>query len=172
MKTIIESERLLLRQFSLNDIEAVYQFNSNVELHRYTGDEIINSRQRAEQTIKDIWLKDYTNYGYGRRAVIDKPENKIIGFAGLKYLAEIGETDIGYRILPHYWGKGLVSEISKKIILYGFNELNLKRIIGIAMPENIASCKVLEKIGFSFYKEDGYHGDDNTYNWYKIDRDY
>ena len=172
MLTIIESERLLLRKFSLNDIEAVYQFNSNVELHRYTGDEIINSRQRAEQTIKDIWLKDYTNYGYGRWAVIYKPENKIIGFAGLKYLAEIGETDIGYRILPHYWGKGLVSEISKQIILYGFNELNLKRIIGIAMPENIASCKVLEKIGFSFYKEDGYHGDDNTYNWYKIDRDY
>ena len=171
MKTIIESERLLLRQFSLNDIEAVYQFNSNVELHRYTGDEIINSRQRAEQIIKDIWLKDYTNYGYGRWALIYKPENKIIGFAGLKYLAEIGETDIGYRILPQYWGKGLVSEISKQIILYGFNELNLKRIIGIAMPENIASCKVLEKIGFSFYKEDGYHGDDNTYNWYKIDRD-
>ena len=171
MWTIIESERLLLRKFSLNDIEAVYQFNSNVELHRYTGDEIINSRQRAEQTIKDIWLKDYTNYGYGRWALIYKPENKIIGFAGLKYLAEIGETDIGYRILPQYWGKGLVSEISKQIILYGFNELNLKRIIGIAMPENIASCKVLEKIGFSFYKEDGYHGDDNTYNWYKIDRD-
>ena len=171
MWTIIESERLLLRQFSLNDIEAVYQFNSNVELHRYTGDEIINSRQRAEQIIKDIWLKDYTNYGYGRWALIYKPENKIIGFAGLKYLAEIGETDIGYRILPQYWGKGLVSEISKQIILYGFNELNLKRIIGIAMPENIASCKVLEKIGFSFYKEDGYHGDGNTYNWYKIDRD-
>ena len=171
MWTIIESERLLLRQFSLNDIEAVYQFNSNVELHRYTGDEIINSRQHAEQIIKDIWLKDYTNYGYGRWALIYKPENKIIGFAGLKYLAEIGETDIGYRILPQYWGKGLVSEISKQIILYGFNELNLKRIIGIAMPENIASCKVLEKIGFSFYKEDGYHGDGNTYNWYKIDRD-
>ena len=171
MLTIIESERLLLRKFSLNDIEAVYQFNSNVELHRYTGDEIINSRQRAEQIIKDIWLKDYTNYGYGRWALIYKPENKIIGFAGLKYLAEIGETDIGYRILPQYWGKGLVSEISKQIILYGFNELNLKRIIGIAMPENIASFKVLEKIGFSFYKEDGYHGDDNTYNWYKIDRD-
>ncbi|MDC1327201.1 GNAT family N-acetyltransferase [Ulvibacter sp.] len=172
MLTIIESERLLLRQFSLNDIEAVYQFNSNVELHRYTGDEIINSRQRAEQIIKDIWLKDYTNYGYGRWALIYKPENKIIGFAGLKYLAEIGETDIGYRILPQYWGKGLVSEIAKKIIPYGFNELNLKRIIGITMPENIASCKVLEKIGFSFYKEDGYHGDGNTYNWYKIDRDY
>lgn len=170
MKPIIETERLIIREFTTNDYESVYEFNSNIELHKYTGDEIINSRERAKEIIKDIWLKDYEKYGYGRWAVIYKPDNKIIGFAGLKYLSEINETDIGYRFLPKYWGKGLASEVSKKIIEYGFNKLRLNTIIGIAMPENIGSWKVLEKIGLTLYKVDEYYGDGKSYNWYKIDR--
>jgi len=170
MNPIIETERLILREFTVNDVESVYEFNSNVELHKYTGDEIIKSKERAKEIITDIWLKDYEKYGYGRWAVVYKPENKVIGFAGLKYLTEINETDIGYRFLPEYWGKGLASEISNEIIKYGFNKLNLNRIIGIAMPENIGSWKVLEKIGLELYKVDKYDGDGKDYNWYKIDR--
>lgn len=170
MNPIIETERLILREFTINDVEAVYEFNSNIELHKYTGDEIIESRERAKEIIKDIWFKDYEKYGYGRWAVIFKPENKIIGFAGLKYLPKIKETDIGYRFLPKYWGKGIATEVSKEIIKYGFNELKLEKIIGIAMPENIGSWKVLEKIGLTLYKVDDYDGDGKDYNWYKIDR--
>ncbi|WP_196888406.1 GNAT family N-acetyltransferase [Aureivirga sp. CE67] len=168
MKPIIETKRLILREFSKEDVEAVYEFNSNDEIHKYTGDEIIKTTKRAQEIIEQIWLKDYEKYGYGRWAVIYKPDNKIIGFAGLKFLPEINETDIGYRFLPKYWGMGIASEVSEKILEYGFKNLNLKRIIGIAMPENIGSWKVLEKIGLSFYKIDEYDGDGKKYNWYQI----
>ncbi|MFK5959576.1 MAG: GNAT family N-acetyltransferase [Lutibacter sp.] len=80
----------------------------------------------------------------------------MIGFAVLKYLPEIGKTDIGYRFLPEYWRKGIATEVSKEIIKYGFEILKLERIIGITMLKNIASYKVLEKIGLDFYKFDKY----------------
>jgi len=168
MNIIIETKRLILREFTINDFEAVFEFNSRVEVHKYTGDEIIKSIERAKEIISNIWLNDYKNYGYGRWAVIYKPENKIIGFAGLKYLPEINETDIGYRFLPEYWGKGIATEVSKKIINYGFDQLKLNRIIGITMPENIGSCKVLEKIGLTLYKVDQYDDDGKAYIWCEI----
>ncbi len=166
----IETERVLLREFTLQDYKAVYEFNSNTALHQYTGDEIIGSLDRAKEIIEQIWLKDYEKYGYGRWAVIYKPNRKIIGFAGLKFLPEINETDIGYRFLPEYWGKGIASEIAPKILDFGFKKLNLTKIIGIAMPENIGSWKVLEKIGMTLQKTDEYDGDGKMYRWYSISK--
>jgi len=170
MSTIIETERLILRQFNLNDFEAVYEFGSNEEVQKYTGNKNLESHTKAKELIKNVFLQDYKKYGYGRWATIFKPDNKLIGFAGLKYLPEMDETDIGFRFLPEYWNKGIATEASLEIIKYGFEKLNVKRIIGIAMPDNIGSCKVLEKIGLKFYKVDEYEGDRGSYNWYKIER--
>lgn len=172
MNIIIETERLLLREFNVTDAAAVYEFNSNKEVHKYTGDEVVQSLNRAKEIITDIWLKDYKKYGYGRWAVFYKPEGKVIGFAGLKYLPKIGETDIGFRILPKYWGQGIVSEASKEIIKYGFEKLALERIIGIALPENIGSWKILKKIGLQFYQKRAYDkGSTEIYNWYILEKE-
>jgi len=169
MNIIIESNQILLRKFVIEDYKSVFEFGSNVEVQKYTGENILKSELDAKNIIKNRFSSDYQNYGYGRFAAIFKPENKIIGFAGLKYLPELEETDIGFRFLPKYWGRGLATEISIEIIKYGFEVLNLKRIIGIADPENIASCKVLEKSGLKFYKLSSYDNtDEKIYNWYKI----
>lgn len=168
MKVIIETERLILREFTIDDAPAVYEFGSNTSVQKYTGDELLSSIDRAANIIKNVVLKDYKKYGYGRWAVMFKPDNKIIGFAGLKYLPEIGETDIGFRFLPEYWGKGIATEASIEIIKYGFENLDIERIIGIAMPENIASCKVLEKVGLKLYKIAEYDGDGNENKWYEL----
>jgi RimJ/RimL family protein N-acetyltransferase len=166
---MIETDRLILRPFQLEDFEAVYEFGSNKEVQKYTGDAMINSLDAAKDLIQNVWFKDYQEYGYGRWATIYKPENKLIGFAGLKYLSSMDETDIGFRFLPEYWGKGIATEASKEILKYGFEHLSLERIIGIAMPENIASNKVLTKLGLSFYKTDAYENYGGAYNWYKIE---
>ena len=170
MITIIETERLILREFVASDFEAVYDFGSNKEVQKYTGDTLVDSLEDAKELIKNVWLNDYKTYGYGRWATIYKPTDKLIGFAGLKYLPEFHETDIGFRFLPQYWGKGIATEVSKEIITYGFEQLHLKRIIGIAMPENVGSSKVLEKIGLSYYKTADYDGDGKEYLWYQIER--
>lgn len=170
MKIKIETDRLILREFEENDFKAVYEFGSDLEVNKYTGDELVKSMDLAKNIIKNIWLEDYKKYGYGRWALIYKPANKIIGFAGLKYLPEFNETDIGFRFLPEYWNKGIATEASKEIITYGFNNLGLNRIIGIAMPKNLASCKVLEKSGLKIYKKDNYEEEGEIYNWYRIEK--
>ncbi len=168
MSTIIETDRMILRRFIASDYPAVYAFNSNKEVQKYTGDTLIQSEAAAKDLIANVSEADYRLYGYGRWAAVHKASNQVIGFAGLKYLPELAETDIGFRFLPEYWGKGIATEVSKEIIAYGFDHLKLKRIIGIAMPDNIGSCRVLEKIGLQFYKVEDYDGDGGVYRWYKI----
>lgn len=167
MAIIIETERIALRKFTLEDAADVLVFNSNEEVMRLTGDKILHSLEEAINVITDVWFSDYKLYGYGRYAAIYKPENKLIGFAGLKYEPNLKATDIGYRFLPKYWGKGIATEISLAIMKYGFDELKLDRIIGVAMPENLASAKVLEKIGLTYFKTDGFLGDGGKYLWYE-----
>lgn len=166
--TIIETERLILRRFIDTDFEDVYAFNSNPEVIRYTGDELVSSKERAKEIIKKIWKTDYALYGYGRWATVYKPDNKVIGFTGLKYLPDIKATDIGYRYLPEYWGKGIATEAAQVTLSYGFEVLNLDKIVAIAMKENIASQKVLEKIGMRFDKIDEYEGDGGAHRWYVL----
>ena len=120
---MIETDRMILRKFSIDDYQSVYEFGSNVEVQKYTGDEILTSPNQAKAIIKEVLFSDYKKYGYGRLAAIFKPENKIIGFAGLKYLPEFEKTDIGFRFLPEYWGKGIATEVSVAIIRYGFEIL-------------------------------------------------
>jgi len=169
MKPIIKTARLILRKFTLEDALAVYQFSSNKEVQKYTGDILIHSIDEAKSIIKNVWSADYQKHGYGRWAVVYKENQKIIGFAGLKYLPELELTDIGFRFLPEYWNKGIATEASIPILKYGFNVLKLDKIIGIADPKNTGSCKVLEKIGLSFYKSDVYdETDDKKYHWYQI----
>lgn len=168
MTTIIETPRLILRRFTLEDALGVYEFGSNKEVQQYTGNKLLESPEEARELIENVFLKDYATYGYGRFAVIHKEDQKIIGFAGLKYIPEMDITDIGFRFLPEYWNKGIATEVSLEILAYGIKELQLKRIVGIAMPENGASCKVLEKIGLQFFKIDEYDGDGGAYRWYEL----
>ncbi len=169
MKTIIETERVILRRFEMEDAEAILEFNSNPEVIRYTGDRLLSTLEEAKECVTNIWLSDYEKYGYGRFAVWYKPANKVIGFAGLKYLPEFGETDIGYRILPEYWGKGITTEMALPLMQYGFEVLGLKRIIGITMLENHASARVLQKCGLKFYQQAPYLDEPDLVNWYAMD---
>jgi len=170
MDTIIETDRIIIREFVEDDFMDVFEFNSNIEVQKYIGAKVLESYDQAKSVITDVWFEDYRKYGYGRWAVIYKPDNKLIGFAGLKYLPEYDETDIGYRILPQYWGKGLMTEACIEIVAYGFNHLGVDKIIGIADPQNIGSCKVLEKSGLELYKVDNYMEEVEVSNWYKIEK--
>lgn len=166
---IIETERLILRPFTDTDVEAVLEFNSHPEVVRYTGEEPLQTLEEAQSVINTVRNRDYNVQGYGRMAVVHKLDNKVIGFSGLKWEADIEETDIGYRFLPKYWGKGIATESCLPLLEYGFVELGLHRIVGLAYPANVASCKVLEKIGMQHYKTDYFPGDDKKCLWHKIE---
>lgn len=158
----LESERLLIRPFQIGDVEAIYELNSNPIVQKYTGDVLVKSLDQAKGMLENVIFKDYEKHGYGRFAVIYKPDNKLIGFTGIKYLPEAnGESDLGYRFLPDYWGKGIATESSRMSLKFAFETLKLKKVIGFTEIENGASTKVLLKMGFKITKTDFYPGEEN-----------
>lgn len=146
VKAILETERLLLREFVLDDLPEFFRLASDPDVTRYTGDGC-NTLEEARQGMIDRPLRDYRVHGFGRWAVVLKSTGKVIGFAGLKYLEESAEVDLGYRFFKEHWGQGLATEAARAILNFGITELKLHRIIGIADVENKASRRVLEKVG-------------------------
>jgi RimJ/RimL family protein N-acetyltransferase len=93
-----------------------------------------------------------------------------IGWAGLAYLPEFDEIDIGYRFLPEYWGSGFATEAAHAVLTYGFDHYKIEKIIAIAVKENKASIRVMEKIGMEFVKFAPYEDGGKDVIWYQIDK--
>lgn len=148
MKFIIETERLFLREFILDDAEKFYQLNLNPNVIRYTGNTAFKSINEAKSFLENY--NDYKANGYGRWAAINKNNNEFLGWCGLKYGELENETDIGFRFFEEEWNKGYATESAVACLEYGFDVLKLNKIIGRAMKENTASIKVLEKIGLVY----------------------
>ena len=161
-KNITETQRLIIREFSLQDAADVLVFNTNKDVIRYTGDpDTLNNLEDAKKLITDFWLKDYQQRGYARWAVEDKASGKVIGFCGFKYEdnPSVQADDVGYRFLPEYWGKGIATEAVTACLAYAKQHMPLERIIGDVMLANPASSKVLEKVGFKFEQQVEYDGE-------------
>lgn len=150
---MFETERLILRPFTMEDVDASYLMNLDADVSRYTMDGGVVSREEIARRIRDHVLGDYVKHGYGRLAVIHKQDDRFIGFSGLKFLDDEQEVDLGYRLLPDYWGQGLATESCEPLIPWGFQQLGLTRIIAEAHRDNAASIRVMEKLGFRFESE-------------------
>lgn len=149
MEIVFQTPRLILSKFSIMDAQNFYDLNSNPKVLQYTGDNAFSSIAEAEDFLKNY--SDYKRNGYGRWAVLDKNSTEFLGWCGLKFDGK--ETDIGFRFFEEHWGKGYATESAKACLEYGFEELSLTEIIGRAMKENLASHKVLSKIGLNFSHE-------------------
>lgn len=107
------------------------------------------TRERAERELVDL-MEHWQLHGYGRWAVVDREDEKMIGWCGLGFLTELGETEIAYLLDRGYWNRGIATETAKISLKFGFEEAKLNRIIALAFPENGASVRVMEKIGMAY----------------------
>jgi len=146
---IAQTERLILRQFELNDAEFLFHLNSNPEVINYTGDPPFDSVTEARNFIANY--KEYEKNGFGRWICVLKSSNRAIGWCGLKKHDE-GYVDLGFRFLQEYWGRGFATESALGCVQYAFSKIGLTEIIGRASLQNEASIRVLKKIGMSFLK--------------------
>ena len=156
MKVLFETERCNLRPFKKGDGTHFFHLNSDPDVLKYTGDSPFNTIQDAHDFIKAY--NQYQKHGYGRWAVISKNSDDFLGWCGLKYEPDTGETDLGYRFYQRHWGLGFATETAKASISYGFNTLNLKTIVGRAYLGNEASINVLKKCGMTYEKHMLYYG--------------
>lgn len=150
MTVVFETARLILKRFSIADAQGFFELNLDPEVTRYTGDVPFGSVAEAESFIRNY--DHYDRYGFGRWSVLLKVSGEYIGFCGLNYRSNVGEVDLGFRLRRSHWGKGYATEASRGSLVYGFKEYALNKIVARAMKENLASHRVLHKLGMRFEK--------------------
>lgn len=177
MQFYLETERLILRDLLETDVDGIFELDSDPLVHKYLGNNPIKTKEKAKEIIQFV-RQQYDNLGIGRFAAVEKTTGEFIGWSGLKLNTGEKEAlngkqhfyDIGYRFIPRYWGKGYATESSIKILEFGFNSLNIDTICGAAEVENIASNKVLQKIGLQFVNEFTYEC--GLANWYELKKEH
>ena len=166
MKQISETNRLLLRELNPNDAAFAYNLNADTEVIKYTGDEPFASVDEAREFLTKY--DHYQKYGFGRWGVVLKETGELIGWCGLKYTEDLKEYDIGFRFLKIHWNQGYATEAAKLCLELGFNKFGMKEIVGRAMKENLASIRVLQKIGLTYWKDYDFEGEQGVI--YKIEK--
>lgn len=148
---IFETERTFLRPFLLEDDADMYELNVDPQVIQFTGDGPFSSQEEARAFIRDY--AHYHKYGYGRWAVIRKNDYEFLGWCGLKFHPKTEETDLGFRFKRKYWNQGYATETAKASVYIGFSAYGLSEIIGRAAEKNLASIRVLEKVGMIYSHE-------------------
>ncbi len=158
----VETARLLLRPFLPSDLEPFYALRADPEVMRYIG---AGAPQTREQS--DAWqernARRWRGEGFGMWAVVEKGGGGLIGWCGLGRLEDTEEVEVGYGLARRAWGRGLATEGARASLRYGFEQCRLARIVAVALPENTASRRVLEKLGMRFVKPAHYYGVDVVY---------
>lgn len=170
MNLILETDRLLLREMKVSDAKALFEMDSNPNVHKYLWNKPLTSINEVYQSIEMV-RNQYLKNNIGRFVVILKETNTLIGWAGLKYNTEIVNDkinfyDIGYRLNEKFWGKGYASEASFAWLDYGFKIMKIETMMAAAHTENMASNRILRKIGMQMTEQ--YLEDDVSWNWYQM----
>jgi [ribosomal protein S5]-alanine N-acetyltransferase len=153
----LETERLRLRPFILEDLAAHHQLVGNDLQVTWHGKALTLEESRAALERR---MQHWEQHGFGMWAVVDKKTDNLLGHAGLQMLENTDEVELGYYFGRPAWGKGVATEAGAASIRYGFENLVLPQIAAVVRPENSASQHVLAKLGFQYVQNRHHYGFD------------
>lgn len=171
MKTNFETERLYLRPTSLDDADINLKLLNTEEFKKYVGDRNVNTLEESREYLKNRNLPQIEKLGYGNFILIKKDTGEKIGGCGLFHREGLDVVDIGFSFLPEYFGKGYGYEAASRILRAGFEEFGLTKISAITVKENIASQKLIEKLGLKFKKIVRIPNDPEDLLYYEISKE-
>ncbi|WP_026478590.1 GNAT family N-acetyltransferase [Alkaliphilus transvaalensis] len=146
----VETERLILRKFCIEDAVDVFEYISDPEVCKYARWYPFKTIEEAKQIIEQR-LKEYASHSGGLWGAYHRDKRKIIGTVGF-FNIDVNnlKAELGYTFARNYWGQGYATEVAKVLVTFGFNKLKLERIEARCHGDNEASIRVLEKIGMSY----------------------
>lgn len=163
MNLYFETERLIVRQYTLNDVDQLFQVMSDHRVHTYTKDKNNPWDKRCtEEYVKFMIKRDMKTLDCFHGAIMEKDTNQLIGLCGLNPYQE-NEPEIEWKLGVPYWGKGYATELGKQMIQAAFAFTGIKGIYGMAQPENTASRRVLEKIGMKYLGNQIFRGHEDSF---------
>jgi ribosomal-protein-alanine N-acetyltransferase len=156
---LIETDRLLMRPVTRDDLPTMLRFRADPEVSRYLGGPAMSTPEFVARRF-DFYLDCHRRRGIGMCALMRKPDTEMIGWAGLQPLEESGEIEVGYGFDRPHWGQGYATEAANAWLRYGFETVGLERIVAVAVPENKGSRRVMEKLGMKYERNAMHYGID------------
>ena len=152
----IETERLLLRRFTPNDFDALFEIFSNPQVTKYFGEGDTPSKEETLSLLNKYTDLYWQEHHLGKWAVVYRESRELIGFCGFTMIRKIPE--IAYLIAEEFWGLGLATEAANAALRYGFEVMKVEQVIAFTRPENIPSKRVLEKVGMTYETVEAHYG--------------
>lgn len=165
----LQTPRLNLRPFTLADAGHIVQLLNQPSFIRFIGDRGVRTVADAENYLAEGPLKSYAQNGFGLWCVEETATQTFVGMCGLIKRPELEDVDIGYALLPEFWGRGYATEACAAVLNYARVTLKLNRLVAIVAPDNAASIRVLEKIGLQFERMMPWPKDNSQLNLYAVE---
>ncbi len=148
--TLITTDRLVLREFDLEDASFILELVNDQGWLENIGDKNVHSIEDAEQYLLSGPIRSYQENGYGLYMVELKLTNIAVGMCGLVKRDCFKSPDVGFAFVPEYRGLGFASEAGRSVLKYAKSQLSLNRVIGVTSMNNVGSMKALEKMGMQY----------------------
>jgi RimJ/RimL family protein N-acetyltransferase len=154
MQILMQTERLILRRFTMADADQLYYLDNDPEVMRYINGGTPTPREVVENDLLPVFLcYDERTPGYGFWSALDKDPAAAQDFVGWFSFRPSGhapgEAVLGYRLRRAAWGKGYATEGARALIRRGFSEWGVRRVVGTTYEYNRASRRVMEKLGMT-----------------------
>ena len=146
---MLETERLLLRGMTIDDVDPLLTIFSDPVVMRSFGGQLFDREQMEQWVRRNLAHQD--RYGYGLFTVVLEEDGEIVGDCGLEHLEIDGvpQVEVGYDFRSDYWGRGLATEAATAVRDFAFLDVGLERLISLIRCDNVASCRVAEKVGMA-----------------------
>jgi [ribosomal protein S5]-alanine N-acetyltransferase len=152
MEVIFETNRLILRKFTIEDASFILELVNTPLWLQFIGQRNVHSLQDAILYLQNGPLRSYEIYGFGFYAVLLKKSNELIGMCGLIKRDSLENVDLGYAFLPTFSGQGFGFEAAAETLKYAFNIQKINKVLAIVDPQNDVSVKLLKKLGMKYVK--------------------
>lgn len=149
----LQTPRLTLRSPRVEDAEALLAVSGDPEAMRYVGDGRTRNLEELRGAIaRGIVLE--SERGFNMFIVVRRTDGQVLGDCGLSIWGPTGETEIGWRFAKEHCGQGFAQEAAREVLRFAAEEVGLRRLISVIHPENLASRKLAERLGFVVERED------------------
>lgn len=148
---MVESERLLFRKFTIDDLPTLIKQRSDPDVNKYLGGTKLQNPEALEKRLR-FYISCYESHGFGMCGMIWKPTGEMIGSAGLQPLDGTDEIEVGYSLIKKFWRQGIGTEAARAWLDHGFRKARLDRIVAVAHTGNTGSRRIMEKLGMRYEK--------------------
>ncbi len=147
--SVLETERLALREMSVDDAALILELLNEPSFLRYVGDKGVRTLRDARRYVLDGPVASYARLGFGLYLVERKSDGAPMGMCGLLKREELEDVDVGFAFLPEFWARGYATESAAAVVGHARDDLGLGRLLAVTSRDNRASMRVLGKLGFA-----------------------